>query len=200
MLMIINELYTFPSLSSDRTAQKITIQRDCVCITKNAVHTISHRLAGKMCLFFSYQCRSTTFPGCDLMTWNLFEATKRTWWYDITYLILLNPSVVNKSNIFVYVEMEKWSAFSARFGNDQVVKRKMLCSYNRSAHTHVSTIDSLTCGIIKSSFTYNRFSELTPRSSLNSCASSCFTSSKYFAIVVFFGILIQNERKRLIMK
>lgn len=76
----------------------------------------------------------------------------------------------------------------------------MLCSYNRSAHTHVSTIDSLTCGIIKSSFTYNRFSELTPRSSLNSCASSCFTSSKYFAIVVFFGILIQNERKRLIMK
>lgn len=31
----------------------------------NAEHqlTTSHRLAGKMCLFFSYQCRSTTFPG-----------------------------------------------------------------------------------------------------------------------------------------
>lgn len=33
-----------------------------------AQYSTSHREAGKICLFFSYQCRSTTFPACDCKT------------------------------------------------------------------------------------------------------------------------------------
>lgn len=108
------------------------------------------------------------------------------------WLVLFHCGIAYHTYVFMDIKMKQWPRFTARFRYDQIVEGKMLEVLTRCSAWNKRKIKSMghTCGMIRSSLTYKRSSELVDLNSLNSETKLCFTSSKNFPMVKPFLISI----------